>query len=90
MIGKYCEKSLIGPHLKSVFFIIVMDDCWYFLSFVFVFVFLLTTDGGNEGEVITRSPLGAGPGLPRALSRIQKIPHLRIHQLASNSKKEPT
>ena len=68
-------------------------------SFVFVFVFcslylylyLLTTDGGNEergGEVITRSPLGAGPGLPRALSRIQKIPHLRIHQLSSKQEKE--
>ena len=48
-----------------------------------VFVFLLTTDGGNEGEVITRSPLGRFWDCPR-LPGIHKIlSHLTFTKISN-------
>ena len=58
------------------------------VGILLVFVFLLTTDGGNEGEVITRSPLGRFwdcprlPGIHKILSHLTftKISNTQIHK----------
>ena len=53
------------------------------VGILLVFVFLLTTDGGNEGEVITRSPLGRFWDCPR-LPGIHKIlSHLTFTKISN-------
>ena len=55
------------------------------VGILLVFVFLLTTDGGNEGEVITRSPLGRFWDCPR-LPGIHKIlSHLTFTKISNKS-----
>ena len=77
------ERTLLYFLNKSIVCMKVL--LWKMIvGILLVFVFLLTTDGGNEGEVITRSPLGRFWDCPR-LPGIHKIlSHLTFSKISQS------